>query len=147
MAGKRSDVSQAIREAAAKLRGGVYFVKRGFINWAAHPFDRRGPRAIAVMFTEAELIGSTWAGLQDATLRLELGVAIPDAADPPEIDDGVLDELYEDAVLLLHALEQSGLAANAPAITKLDWKGATFVEFHDPDERVQGIAVEALIGY
>lgn len=140
----RKVVADTLKVLCKRQRGRRYFVKRGVIEWATFDFGAH-PRAIGIMFDEIEILRES--GMYDAQVTLEMGVALPSAQEPVEVDDGLLDELIEDAEEILKALQQAANGSTEPVIFKLATQTARVREWHDVDLRVQGVVASVTIGY
>jgi len=143
MSSPRAFLLQAIKSEAKLVRGGVYFVKRGVIDWSTFPFAER-PRAIAVLSDDCSVLKST--GINDMTLSLEMATSMPTGSEP-EIDDGILDELFQDAETLLRKAAERIDSNGDPAAIVLMTESARVVEFHDSRLRVQGIVLTLTASY
>lgn len=133
-----------LRELCKALRGGSYFIKRGPINWAEFPFDRY-PRAISILVDEQSFISNN--GIQRAQMSIEVAGAMPSPKDNPEVDDGLLDEFFEDvSIVLLNLREAKQGKGQDPVVFDVS-SDATATEFHDSTLKVQGIMVFFRVQY
>ena len=141
----RKDVTQKVKELAKAARNGAYFVKRGYINWSSFPFEKY-PRAIAILVDEENLFRDH-TGFADARISLEIFTSIPDSDEDPQIDDGVLDELIDDARWIMESLEQSRNKQGDPIVFKMKRNTSSVVESHDATLMVQGIVAIIQVTY
>lgn len=133
-----------LKELCKKLRGGSYFVKRGPINWAEFPFEKY-PRAIAILVDDQTFISST--GIQKASMSIEVAGSMPSPKDNPEVDDGLLDEFFEDVSLVLLSLREAKQGRGEDPVVFDVTADATATEFHDSTLKVQGIMVFFRVQY
>lgn len=130
----------ALKVACKKVRNGKYFVKRGVIPWAGFPFDRY-ERAISIQMDESDINKEAL----EAKGVLDFGTVMHDDPQLPSIDDGLMDEFFDDAVAIYEAVA----AANP------DGAGQPFRYLHfgkvaeqsDTDLKFQGILVPFTVGY
>lgn len=141
----RKDVTDKIKALAKSVRNSAYFVKRGYINWATFDFTSY-PRAISILVDEERLLRDT-KGFADARISLEIFTKIPPSTDPPQIDDGVLDELIDDARWIVEQLEQARNAQGDPVVFKISRNTSALVESHDATLEVQGIVAIIRVTY
>lgn len=126
---------EAIREKARLVRGGRYFVKRGWLVWSAFPFDvhERG-LSITVAFSRfLEEDGHPG----EAEVTLALAARIEDSPDPG-LDDGVVQEMIDDARWVVREAARQREDGYRP-FTALHDSTSTVQEFHDDADRVQGV--------
>ena len=129
---------QKLKAECEAARNGRYFVKRGVINWSTFPFDTH-PFAIALVVDDFSFADDN--GFQEMRVSLEVAARMPDDLEQPEIDDGLLDELTEDAERALQLVIKA-LDANQDAVVlRFDARTSRGVEFHDTALRVQGVVI------
>lgn len=135
------------RELAEQVRNGLYFVKRGAINWTTFPFkDEQG--GIALMIDDGQLLRTQRErGMKPARCSMEMFRSLPDLNAIPAIDDGLMDELLDDAEEILTELMKSRTASNDPIVFRIDANSVRFVEAHDTEIKVQGIVVTFNLEY
>ena len=139
------DVRDALVKYAKLARNGKYFVKRGAMVWAAFDFSRH-ERAVAIMFDDLTILRQDKPN--DAKVAIEMFCRMPKDTDDPEIDDGLLDELIEDAEwVLVKAMSETSKGSGDNVILRLDAESANVVEAHDVSKRVQGIVVTFNVSY
>ena len=141
----RREMVDRWRELAEQIRNGIYFVKRGAINWTTFPFvDRTG--GIALMIDDGTLFRNTM-GMKDARCSMEMFRAMPEDEEEPQVDDGLMDELLDDAETILLDLLKSTDSNGDPILFKIDRDTVRFVEAHDTSIKVQGIVVTFNLTY
>ena len=86
-------------------------------------------------------------GFADARISMEIFTRIPDTDQEPQIDDGLLDELIDDARWIVEQLEQSKNKAGDPIVFKLPKNTSSLVESHDATLMVQGIVAIIRVTY
>lgn len=123
-----------LRELCVEVRGGVHFVKRGPIDWAVFNFDAHD-RAIAVLLDDHSFLGD----INDASISFEIAGRMIQPEKSPDLDDGLLDEMIDDAEWIIRSLIDSDDSKGDPVILKANLLDARIVEFHDVQLRVQGI--------
>lgn len=141
MGAKRKEVLAAVKDAWQKV-GGVYFVKRGVIDWTQHPFADK-PRAVAVQVDESSL-PQPWPNklsrpFEDMELSFEIAWRIPQSADD-QIDDGTTEAVVEDLRDVLLDLE-ARRTAQGNTLTDLLVSDTRLIEFHDITYHIQGLIV------
>lgn len=135
---RKTALMRAIREAAGKLRGGSYFVKRGLIDWASFPW-RSHQWGLSIV---VEVMGIQGPDASDpAVIHLAFGTAIPAVLNPPEIDDDAQDQLDADARALLTAVRQSTVTNSFNETIGFGISDVQEREWHDPQYRAQGLVV------
>lgn len=133
----RQVVRDTLVKYAKQVRNSGYFVKRGAIVWSSFPFGEH-PRAIAIMFDDIGILRQK--GMTEAKIGIEMFASMPEGTEP-EIDDGLLDELIEDAEFILQKTIRERDSVGDSVILRLDGETANVVESHDSTKRVQGIVV------
>lgn len=129
------------KEIAVQLRNGSYFVKRGAINWTTFPFDTY-ERAIAIMLDDGQLLRTQRShGMKPTRCSMEIFCRLPSDQEVPEIDDGLMDELLDDAESVVRDLLRSKDSSGDPVVFRIDENTARFVEAHDVQVKVQGVVV------
>ena len=121
-----------------KARNGAYFTKRGPIDWSSYTFEKKA-RAVSILVDDTSMM--TVDGITPASMSFEIGAPINEDRSNPEIDDGLLDELFEDAQLVLEGiqrLQQPG--TQEPVILGMD-RNVSVVEWHSAELKIQGIVV------
>jgi len=135
------------KELAKEMRNGTYFVKRGAINWTTFSFEDHGA-GIALMVDDGELLRTQRnKGMKPARCSMEITHRLPGEQESPEIDDGLMDELLDDAEWLITELMKSRTAGDDPVVFRIDENSVRFVEFHDIEVKVQGIVVTFNLEY
>lgn len=133
---------EAFKAAAKKVRNGAYFVKRGPINWAVFPFPKH-PRAIAITIDTQDFLPHN--GIHNAEVAIEMAAAMPGDDEEPGIDDGLMDDLTEDAEeIVRQLLTKQDALGDAVALKVV---GRSIDEFHDSELRVQGVIVHLSVGW
>ena len=112
-------------------------VHRGPINWTSFNFETY-PRAVAILLDEVQLFRITQ-GFIRATLSMEIMCRLPDQ--PEEIDDGLMDDLYEDVEQVIKKLSVSVDDEGNPVIAFINRETANVIETHDATRGVQGLVV------
>jgi len=135
------------KELAQQMRNGIYFVKRGAILWPAFSFeDHEG--GIALMIDDGSLLRTQKnRGMKPARCSMEMFRRMASTKEAPEIDDGLMDELLDDAEWLLQELMKSRTSADDPVVFRIDANSVRFVEAHDTELKVQGIVVTFNLEY
>jgi len=147
--GARADLMAALVEEARKVRGGAYWVKRGYVNWAAFPFSTH-PRAMTIALAEEDLIPTPGRerpiGETRGTLLFEVAARTPTGDEDLAVDDGLLEEFKDDVVEVLGALlaRQSG---GYPLSFGVFPDGANAAEWHDADEGTQGVTARVVVSF
>lgn len=144
----RRVMAERWKELAGKARNSSYFVKRGAINWTTFDFETHGG-AIALMIDDGSLfrVQST-RGMKPCRCSMEMFHRLPDPLmESPEIDDGLMDELLDDAEWIINELASSRDSSGDPVVFRIDRKSVTFVEAHDIEVKVQGIVVSFNMEY
>lgn len=141
----RCQVMAELKRLAGVARNGRYFVKRGAINWAAFDFEKHGP-AIAVMMDDTTLLRPDGNEFNRANLALEVFAPMPDGSDPG-IDDGLLDELLEDAESIICDVNKATTSDGQPLAFDIVTGSASAKESSDVDQRVQGVVCQFTIRY
>lgn len=113
------------------------FVHRGPINWPAFDFAQF-PRAVAILVDDCRLFRSR--GWIQATVSIEMLAALPTQSGSA-IDDGLMDEFYEDAINVLNKLAASVDESGNPIIGRLHFDTGVAIETHDATKGVQGLVV------
>lgn len=135
------------KELAKEMRNGSYFVKRGAINWTTFPFGDEGA-GIALMVDDGSLLRTQRnLGMKPARCSMEIFHRLPDEQESPEIDDGLMDQILDDAEWLIIELMKSRTAANDPVVFRIDENSVRFVEAHDIEIKVQGVVVTFNLEY
>lgn len=140
----------ALAEEAQKIRGGAYLVKRGGINWATFDFDSH---ARAISITQPE--GSVYPSQENSNQReglftFEAAVKMRNPerrAGGASIEDDLLDELLSDIVEIVRKVSARRDKDDNPIIFRAPQAGASFFEFHDADDGVEGVAATFRILY
>lgn len=134
----RTVLMTAMREIASKVRGGRYFIKRGYINWGTWSFDRF-PFAMSLMLDEHDLLGAD--GLLNGKVSIECFMRTPEEQEQAQIDDETLEELITDVATVIERLEQARYPSDTdyPAAFAVIRKSARAVEAHDAGMRIQGV--------
>lgn len=138
MSSPRKVALDTVKALAKKVRSGAYFVKRGAINWTTWDFEKH-PRAISIQLDRVTLFKVN--GMNDGVITLEMFSRMSSKEVPPEIDDGVMDELLEDAEAIFLGLMSAEDKQGDSVVTKLEQDSTEVVESHDTSLRVQGIVV------
>jgi hypothetical protein len=135
------------KELAGQMRNGIYFVKRGAILWPSFSFtDHKG--GIALMLDDGNLLRTQRnRGMKPARCSMEMFRRMESTPEAPEIDDGLMDELLDDAEWLLKELMKSRTSADDPVVYRIDENSVRFVEAHDTELKVQGIVVTFNLEY
>ena len=134
MSGRRK-VAQTVMNSYAKARDGFYkHIRRGAVNWAAVDFQR-DQGYVAVSMDENRLF-RTKIGLP-ITLGIEVFTMMPQ--EEKDIDDGMMDKLFEDLLDVVMVLDQAVDAQGNAVVTKIDYGIANAVEASDADKGVQGL--------
>jgi len=142
MSGRRR-IAQASMNAFSRLRDGRYSVHRGGVNWAEYPFGER-PYAVAVTVDNASLLRDRGPGLR-MTLGFEIFASLPDS--PDDLDDSLLDDLYDDVLAVLSFLQQAKDDRGNSIVTRLDRSVGEAAEAMDADRGVQGLVVTIPVEY
>jgi hypothetical protein len=132
----RKNIMDALVFYAKAVRNKRYHVKRGAIAWEDHDFDGR-EFAIAVMVDDCTILNPR--GMNEAKIGIEIATKMPGTTEDPQIDDGTLDLLIEDAEFILENTKRKQDSQGDNVLLKLT--GANVTEFHDAAIRVQGIVV------
>jgi len=130
----------ALKDACQKVRGGKYFVKRGVIPWAGFPFESFS-RAISIQLDTSDINKEALEG----SGVLDFGTSLPGDDRYPSIDDGVMDEFYEDAVAIYEAVAASNPDGAGQPFRYLHF--GKVAEQSDTDLKFQGILVPFTVGY
>lgn len=139
----RLTVVKAIKNACRDLRGGVYHVRRGRVNWSKFPFDQH-PLAISVMIPEEDLTTEP----VRATVTLELMTKMPDHS-ALEIDDEILDQMREDCQTLMSVLTSMTVENASGGIDNL-FVGVQMLpslEIADSEMELQGVEQPFIVEY
>jgi len=134
-----------MKQFAKQARNGAYFVKRGFINWAEFDFETN-KRAISILVDEEGLFPDK-RGMENARISMEIFTSISKSTEPVMIDDGVMDELIEDARWIVNQLEQAKNKQGENVALKIDKHASNLVESHDATLGVQGIVAIIRVTY
>lgn len=136
-ASARRFLKETLKNIWLEQRGGAYrTVKRSAVNWAAFDFEGKGPRAVAIMLDETALFRKK--GFFEAILSFEVFARLPDDSD--EINEELMDEIYEDVLQVLVKAKASLNGSGFPLIGFIDPDGKA-IETHDATKRVQGLVV------
>ena len=137
----------SMKAKARTVRNGRYFVKRGAIDWTSHDFASK-PFALSLQIDDGSLLRTASVrGMKSARISMEMFAPLPKAQDVPEIDDGLLDELIDDAEAIVLDLVMARDSSDDPIVFRVDETGARFVEAHDISLLVQGIVVTFNVQY
>jgi hypothetical protein len=118
-------------------------VKRGPIHWATFDFSAM-PKAVAILVDDQSFIKED--GVNDANISFEVAARMA-TGQQPEVDDGLLDELIDDAIWVIRSLRQAKNGQGDNVILRLASSAARITEWHDPDVRVQGIVCPFQVEY
>lgn len=138
----RKIVLDTLRGFCQQVRGGVYFVKRGPIDWATFPFNQHS-RAISILVDDQSL----FLDINVASLTLEFGAQLRSVSDDPGLDDGLMDELTDDAEWVVRSLIDSSNSQGDAVVLRTDLKESRAIEFHDAQLMVQGIVVNFEVSF
>ncbi len=128
-----------LKELCRQARNGSYFAKRGVIVWVFFPWENY-KRAISIQIDESDFMRST----NRADCAIEIAAKIPGEDELPEIDDALMDEFHEDLESILRAwLRASDEVGNFVA----GFVPGKITEFHDIEERVQGITAKFTVEF
>lgn len=127
------NMAEYLREQWRAVRGGTYFVKRGPILWADFDFEAQ-PRAVAILIDDHTFLRD----INDANVAFELGARMPSGREP-EVDDGLLEELTDDAKWVIRQLVKGTDSVGDAVVLRLEHQSARIREWHDPDMKVQGV--------
>lgn len=143
-ASARRFLTQTLQNIWLEQRGNTYrTAHRGPINWATFDFES-SPRAVAILLDECSLFRDK-RGFIRAVLSFEVFAQLNDQ--PEEIDDGLMDELYEDIQQVMRKTQSLTDAAGNPLIAKLDTQSANAIETHDATRSVQGLVATMQIEF
>lgn len=147
--GDRANLMLALLEEARKVRGGRYWVKRGYATWAAFPFANH-PHAMTIALAQEDLLPSPGRerplGEMRGTLVFEVAARTPTGDEDPGIDDGLLEEFKDDVVEVLGNLllrVQDGYPLSFGVIPG----DADASEWHDADEGTQGVTARVVVSF
>lgn len=130
----RKVMMDTFRKLCEEVRGGIHFIKRGPIDWSSFNFDEN-QRAIAILVDDTSFLKD----INDASLSFEIAGRMIQPEDRPNLDDGLLDEMIDDAEWIIRSLIDSKDKQGDSVIMKAGFNDARIVEFHDVQLRVQGI--------
>lgn len=133
----------AIRVSWGEVRGGSYFVKRGPIHWASFDFEEL-PKAVAILVDDLSFMKND--GINDANISFEVAARMATGKES-EVDDGLLDEIIDDAIWVIRSLKQAKNSQGDNVIMRLSERTARITEWHDPDVRVQGVVASFQVEY
>lgn len=139
MGSPRKVLMDTLRILADESRSGAYFVKRGAIDWATFAFASH-PRAIALMADHMGLLQVD--GMRPVSVGIEMAARMPETTDPPEIDDGLMDEMIEDVEEIVYGLQSQKDDRGDTVAFRVDPRESSIREFHDVSLRVQGIVAQ-----
>jgi hypothetical protein len=134
-------VFEAVKAAAASVRSGRYYVRRGVIDYATFPWDQK-PYTIAIL--EADVPLEERAGPDTATFVMELMTDIPEGTDLTN-DDKVIYDIRTDARDILRAVRQAAINSNRRVIDRIS--KSRFSIAYDQIMRVQGGTVTFDVDY
>jgi hypothetical protein len=134
------NVVKAMKTLAEELRGRVYYVRRGAINWATFDFQKKA-LAIAIMVDEASMLRS----MNTLKVTFEFACAIPEHVDA--VDDSVMDQFMVDFDTVADKLVKSVDDRGDAIVHSLDLNNVIAVEFSDFDLQVQGLSVSFQLSY
>lgn len=129
-------------DAAKKLRAGRYHAISGAANWTAWDFESR-PYGCAVMTDQVRFRRHD--GQAHADVSIEFCCRWPDT-DGPLSNEDLTDELEEDALALIRAVE-TGFDGRGDRVATVGASDTQFVTFSDADLQVMGIVVQFEIHY
>jgi hypothetical protein len=136
----RRVAAESLKFFASTVRGSSYYVKRGAINWANFDFEAH-PRAISILFDEQSLLKE----INDCRVSLEMFSRLPEVE--TGIDDGLMDELFEDAEYIFRSFVNALDGQGNSVVLSADQPGVRVVEAHDANLGVQGVVVMMNITY
>lgn len=138
---------RTLRESLRGIGNGKYFVKRGAINWINFDFEaRRYACAIMVDSSDVARDAPETDGFFQVAVSLEIATRIP-PDDDPEINDDVLEGIYDDVERVLNELQVAVDARGDSVVFRLERGTATAIEWHDPQYRIQGLVVNFTIEF
>ena len=130
----RKVMMDTFRQLCRDVRGGVYFTKRGPIDWSSFNCGEQ-ERAIAILIDDHSFMKD----INDASITFEIAGRMIQPEQRPDLDDGLLDEFIDDAEWIIRSLIDSVDTQGDPVVLKAGFADARIVEFHDVQLRVQGI--------
>lgn len=140
---------ETLQKLGRSQRSGLYtFVHRGPVAWASHDWDKH-PNSMAIMMDQTGVFpqrrrGSPQ-GLTEAQISIEIAARLP--MNSEELDDTLMDRLFEDVVEMLLRLEKSSDDKGLPVVFDIIGERVTAIEFSDVTRGVQGIVVNFPILY
>lgn len=143
-ASARRNALKKLKELWKGARNGVYFVKRGAVNWGTFDFDAK-PRAVAILVDRGSFLRIN--GINYADVAFEICAQMRATPGEPEIDDELLDELIDDAERVIYDLQESKDKEDNPVVLKVSKDTAEYEEFHDVEKKIQGIIVKVSIEF
>jgi hypothetical protein len=132
----RSNVGKKLKESWSKIANGMYYVRRGAINWLTHEFNEH-KRAVAIIFDDSTFLKD----INDATISFEIAAKIDG-----ELNDDLVDELSSHAAEVLNDL-MTQTDSNGDNIATCVPNSGLMIEWHDLDLNLQGIIVHVNIKY
>lgn len=140
----RKTMLDTIIALAKKVRSGAYWVHRGPVNWATFDYGNR-PRGIAVRFEDGQFLAPH--AMNEATLGIDLFTAWDDDPGNPDVDDGLIDELIDDATEIVEALGRATDAQGDAVVFRIARTTARVMEVSDADLGVLGVIVQFNVTY
>jgi len=129
-------ITQAIKDACQKVRGGRYFVHRGMINWPKFDF-KNYPHAISLTIPMVDEDSPENVTIE-ATATLEMMTRMPDFSRVREVNDEVLDQMRDDHRFIADELQMTRLPGSRDPmffnVTRLPT-----IEIGDSNYELQGI--------
>lgn len=146
----RRHVTRVAKELWKQQRQTAYRkVKRGPINWALFPFDKFD-RAVAILVDESDLFSNPLTGVKTMTMTFEIFAKIREVEETDDMDDGLLDEFYDDVRDVVVGMEKATYSDGKTPVILDRKKGAgqsLAVEAHDTDLGVQGLIASVRLDY
>lgn len=137
----RRSVLQGAVEFWSDLREGLWFVKRGAINWTVWNFEKH-PWAVSVMFDDMSLFPHVRNAFRDGTITFEAFVRSAGSfEDVFEFDDELQEQIIDDMSVVIQRLLDERGSDGRPLLMNVDRSSARVIEAHDLNKKVQGIVL------
>jgi hypothetical protein len=147
MPSSRSKLTKFLQDQFLLVSNSRYkFVKRGPVDWRNFPFDQY-ERAVSIL-VDRNTFQSDARGMNTMDLAIEMFAKLPSEVDPANIDDGLMDDFYEDAqhvMKLADEFKEKIKHEEYPLLFRRDQGVA--VESHDATLKVQGLIVNMTVTY
>ena len=145
MSTSRRNLSESLRTLWLEVRDGVYYVRRGHIEWPGWRFDVQ-ERAVAIKIPNETMFPiQAEKGAHRARVRFEVFSRLDEDPDR-EVNEKLMDEIRQDVrevVNRLLALREG----NAPVVFRVFKETASLIEDYNSEAWIQGVVAEFDVAY